>query len=92
VTSCNVTKAAAFCLGNLVRGSEENGAALVGLGGVEALIDVINDVHDDDASKKVEVYLSPSHAADCCDFRFMAYRYRHLPRSHIVVLLRCIVC
>lgn len=55
-----VTKAAAFCLGNLVRDCPNNGRLLVASGGVEALIDVINDVNDDDASKKVR-------RCDCCE-------------------------
>jgi hypothetical protein len=48
-----VAKAAAFCIGNLVRGSRENAAALVAGGGVERLVDVMNDVDDDQTSKKV---------------------------------------
>ncbi len=56
-----VTKAAAFCVGNLVRGCRENARALAAAGGVERLIDVMNDYDDDQTSKKVH---APSIAAD----------------------------
>lgn len=52
-----VTKAAAFCLGNMVRDDSDSQLALVSAGGVEALVDVINDQHDDEASKKVIIFL-----------------------------------
>ena len=48
-----MSKAAAFCIGNLVRGCRENAVALASAGGVERLIDVMNDVDDDQTSKKV---------------------------------------
>ncbi len=40
-------------MGNMVRDDSDSQHALVAVGGVEALVDVINDQHDDEASKKV---------------------------------------
>jgi hypothetical protein len=48
-----VTKAAAFCVGNLVRHCRPNAVALAAAGGAELLVDVMNDIEDDEVSKKV---------------------------------------
>ena len=44
---------AAFCVGNLVKGNPEAAAQVADSGGVVALMNLLNDVDDDELSKKV---------------------------------------
>ena len=51
-------KVAVFCLGNLIKGHNENALALDKAGGVVRLISVLNDEYEDELSKKAFLCLS----------------------------------
>lgn len=51
-SSYDAKKTLCFCLSNLLMGNEENAQTLVQNGGINALVNLINDEEDDELSNK----------------------------------------